>query len=128
LGAALSEGNAAIFNVQSSICNSVEWFATLNDGYVMTEALTELRPSGSRTPLKVSIVYCASCGYEPQTLELARALMHAFTYDLGSIELIPWQDGAFDVVVGGDLVHSMYRDGGFPASETVIRAVRERLR
>ena len=83
--------------------------------------------SGERQPVKVSIVYCASCGYEPQTLELTSALMHTFTYDLAAIEIIPWQDGAFDVVVDGDLVHSMYRDGGFPASETIISAVRERL-
>jgi selenoprotein W-related protein len=80
-----------------------------------------------RKPLKVSIVYCAACGYEPQTIALASALMHTFTYDLAAIELIPWQEGAFDVVVGGDLVHSMYRDGGFPANDTVIAAVRERL-
>jgi selT/selW/selH-like putative selenoprotein len=81
----------------------------------------------AKGPIKVSITYCASCGYEPQTLALTSALMHAFVYDLASIELIPWQDGAFDVVVDGDLVHSMYRDGGFPEHETIIRAVRERL-
>jgi selT/selW/selH-like putative selenoprotein len=80
-----------------------------------------------RSQAKVSITYCAACGYEPQTLELTSALMHAFTYDLAAIELIPWQDGAFDVVINGDLVHSMYRDGGFPASETILQAVRERL-
>jgi selenoprotein W-related protein len=83
-------------------------------------------PTGSK-PVKVSIVYCASCGYEPYTLDLTKALMHAFLYDLAAIEIIPWQDGAFDVVVDGDLVHSMYRDGGFPEHETVIKAVRERL-
>jgi selT/selW/selH-like putative selenoprotein len=78
-------------------------------------------------PVKVSITYCAACGYEPQTLELTSALMHAFVYELASIELIPWQDGAFDVVVDGELVHSMYRDGGFPDSASVIDAVRKRL-
>jgi selT/selW/selH-like putative selenoprotein len=81
----------------------------------------------AKQPIKVSITYCASCGYEPQTLELTSALMHAFVYELASIELIPWQDGAFDVVVDGELVHSMYRDGGFPASSAIIGAVRERL-
>jgi selT/selW/selH-like putative selenoprotein len=81
----------------------------------------------AKRPIKVSITYCASCGYEPQTLALASALMQAFLYDLASIELIPWEDGAFDVLVDGDLVHSMYRDGGFPEHETIIRAVRERL-
>jgi len=83
--------------------------------------------SASTRRVKVTIVYCASCGYEPYTLDLAKALMQTFLYDLASIELIPWEDGAFDVVVDGDLIHSMYRDGGFPEHETVIRAVRERL-
>ncbi len=78
-------------------------------------------------PVKVRIVYCASCGYEGPTLELTKALMYAFTYDLASIEIVPWQDGAFDVAVDGKLVHSMYEHGGFPASETIIAAVRERL-
>ncbi|RIK34216.1 MAG: selenoprotein [Chloroflexi bacterium] len=77
--------------------------------------------------VKVSITYCAECGYEPQTLALTSALMHEFVSDLASIELIPWHDGAFDVLVNGDLVHSMYRDGGFPENETIIRAVRQRL-
>ncbi|MFQ3632555.1 Rdx family protein [Roseiflexus sp.] len=76
---------------------------------------------------KIKIVYCASCGYEPQTLELVSALMYAFHYDIAGIEIIPWQDGAFDVAVDGELIHSMYRDGGFPAPEMIINAVRERL-
>jgi len=77
--------------------------------------------------VKVSITYCAECGYEPQTLELTSALMYEFVDKLAMIELIPWQDGAFDVAVNGDLVHSMVRDGGFPTNETILVAVRERL-
>src|SRR5204863_391837 len=46
---------------------------------------------------------------------------------LGSIELIPWEGGTFDVSVDGELVHSMSRDGGFPEHEAVKRAVRARL-
>jgi selT/selW/selH-like putative selenoprotein len=85
-------------------------------------------PLASKTDrVKVSITYCAECGYEPQTLELAGALMKNFLHELSVIELIPWHDGAFDVVVGGDLVHSMYRDGGFPEHATIIQAVRDRL-
>ena len=76
---------------------------------------------------KVKIAYCAECGYEPQTIALTDALMRAFTTQLASIELIPWYNGAFDVTVGGKLVHSMYRDGGFPEHETVINAVREHI-
>jgi selT/selW/selH-like putative selenoprotein len=77
--------------------------------------------------VKVSITYCAECGYEPQTLALTSALMHEFVADLSAIELLPWHDGAFDVLVNGDLVHSMYRDGGFPEHDTIIHAVRERM-
>ena len=78
-------------------------------------------------PVKVTITYCAECGYEPQTLALTDALMRAFTHQLSSIELVPWYEGSFDVTVGGNLVHSMYRDGGFPEHETVIAAVRAEL-
>jgi len=81
----------------------------------------------AKKPVKVTITYCASCGYEPQTLELAGALMKRFTYDLSEIELIPWDEGSFDVSVGGVMVHSMMREGGFPENETIIEAVRERL-
>jgi selenoprotein W-related protein len=76
---------------------------------------------------KVTITYCAECGYEPQTLALADALMRTFAHDLSSIELIPWYQGSFEVSVSGDLVHSMYRDGGFPEHATIIDAVRTRL-
>lgn len=81
----------------------------------------------AKRPVKVTITYCAECGYEPQTLALAGALMTEFLYELSAIELIPWHEGSFDVSVGGDLVHSMYREGGFPEHEEIARAVRARL-
>ncbi len=77
--------------------------------------------------IKVRIVYCASCGYEGPALDLARDLLLTFRYNLAAIELIPWQDGTFDVAVGPLLVHSMLRDGGFPVSATIIAAVRAQL-
>jgi selenoprotein W-related protein len=79
------------------------------------------------TPVKVSITYCAECGYEPQTLALADTLMRTFGHQLASIELIPWYEGSFEVSVGGRLVHSMYRDGGFPEPATIVDAVKAAL-
>jgi selenoprotein W-related protein len=78
-------------------------------------------------PVKVTISYCSECGYEGQTLELAGALMKAFGAKLSAIELVPWHDGSFDVLVNGELIHSMYREGGFPESEAMVQAVRSRL-
>jgi len=76
---------------------------------------------------KVKITYCAECGYEPETLELARALMLEFGARLSSIELIPWEGGTFEVSVDGELVHSMARNGGFGDNAAMKDAVRARL-
>ena len=77
--------------------------------------------------VKVTITYCAECGYEPQTLALTETLMKTFTHQLTAIELVPWYEGSFDVAVGGQLVHSMYREGGFPDHSRVVEAVRALL-
>jgi selenoprotein W-related protein len=79
------------------------------------------------TPVKVKITYCAECGYETQTLALAKSLMLEFAQQLSSIELIPWEGGTFDVSVDGQLVHSMKREGGFPTDDVVKQAIRGRL-
>ena len=76
---------------------------------------------------RVRITYCAECGYEPQTLALASALMTAFGDRLSAIELVPWLDGTFDVSVNGVFVRSMARDGAFPEPAAVVAAVPARL-
>lgn len=78
-------------------------------------------------PVKVKITYCAECGYETQALDLTKALMYEFGAQLSAIEIIPWEGGAFDVSVDGDLVHSMKREGGFPEYANVKSAVRSRI-
>ena len=75
-------------------------------------------------PVKVKITYCAECGYEPQTLELTKALMYEFGNRLSAIEIIPWESGTFDVSVDGQLVHSMKREGGVPEPQVISAAIR----
>lgn len=77
--------------------------------------------------VKITISYCSECGYEPAALTLIEYLMLTFKDQLASIELIPWYEGAFDVSVGDVLVHSMYRDGGFPENRAIGLAVRQQL-
>ena len=77
--------------------------------------------------VKVSITYCSECGYGPQALSLTEYLMRHFEESLSAIELIPWYEGAFDVQVGDTLVHSMYRDGGFPEHTDIGNAIKEKL-
>lgn len=78
-------------------------------------------------PVRATITYCAECGYEPQALEVAGTLMSEFGTRLAAIELIPWADATFDVRIGDRLVHSMTRDGGFPATGDIILAAHEVL-
>jgi selenoprotein W-related protein len=77
--------------------------------------------------VKVTITYCAECGYEPQTLSLTETLMKTFGHQLTAIELVPWYEGSFDVAVNGKLVHGMYRDGGFPEDTKIVEAVKAQL-
>ena len=77
--------------------------------------------------VKVTISYCAECGYESPTLQLTEYVMLKFKDRISSIELIPWFEGSFDVSVEDELVHSMYRDGGFPENEEIGEAIRRHL-
>ena len=90
-------------------------------------AVADGAKSPAPTPVKVRITYCAECGYDIQALDLAGSLLRQFGHELSSLELIPWYEGSFDVSVGGTLVHSMFRDGGFPEHETIVSAVKAKL-
>ena len=78
-------------------------------------------------PVRIQIDYCAECGYDHEALDLTAALMKEFHMYLAGITIVPAGDGAYDVRVDGDLVHSMYRDGGFGEREEIFAKIREKL-
>ena len=53
--------------------------------------------------------------------------MREFTHNLAAIELVPWYEGSFDVAINGQLVHSMYREGGFPDNNKMVAEVKKVL-
>lgn len=75
-------------------------------------------------PVQVQIDYCAECGYDHEALDLAATLMREFHMYLAGVTLKPNTSGAYDVRVEGELVHSMYRDGGFGDRQEIVAAVR----
>jgi selenoprotein W-related protein len=78
-------------------------------------------------PIKVEIDYCAECGYDHEALDLTAELMKEFHLYLGAITIKPNTSGAYDVRVDGDLIHSMYRDGGFGERQAILDAVRRKI-
>ncbi|TAK23935.1 MAG: SelT/SelW/SelH family protein [Chloroflexota bacterium] len=78
-------------------------------------------------PIKVRIDYCAECGYDHEALDLAAALMKEFHMYLDGITIKPAGDGAYDVRVDDELIHSMYRDGGFGDRTELLEIVRRKL-
>jgi selT/selW/selH-like putative selenoprotein len=71
--------------------------------------------------VKVKIVFCRKCGYHERALELARDLVHFF--DDVAVELVPGENGVFDVYVNGSLIFSRFQARRFPDSEEVLQEV-----
>ena len=78
-------------------------------------------------PVRVQIEYCSECGYDHEAIDLTAALMKEFHSYLAEIKIVPAGDGAYNVRVDGDLVHSMFRDGGFGERELILGTIRQKL-
>ena len=74
--------------------------------------------------MRVRIVYCRRCGYQDRALELARDIITFF--DDVSVELVPGDNGVFDVFVNDELVHSRFQTRRFPDSEEILSEVGRR--
>ncbi|MCG2888497.1 MAG: Rdx family protein [Sulfolobales archaeon] len=74
--------------------------------------------------MRVRIVYCRRCGYQDRALELARDIITFF--DDVWVELVPGDNGVFDVFVNGELVHSRFQTRRFFDSEEILSEVGRR--
>ncbi|MCQ4336726.1 MAG: Rdx family protein [Sulfolobales archaeon] len=74
--------------------------------------------------MRVRIVYCRRCGYQDRALGLARDIVTFF--DDVSVELVPGDNGVFDVFVNDELVHSRFQTRRFPDSEEILSEVGRR--
>ena len=74
--------------------------------------------------MRVRIVYCRRCGYQDRALDLARDIITFF--DDVSVELVPGNNGVFDVFVNDELVHSRFQTRRFPDSEEILSEVGRR--
>jgi selT/selW/selH selenoprotein domain len=68
--------------------------------------------------MRVRTVYCRRCGYQGRALELARDIITFF--DDVSVELVPGNNGVFDVFVDDELMHSRFQTRRFPDSEEIL--------
>ncbi len=61
-----------------------------------------------RKKYRVSIEYCASCNYRPQTIRVSDELLSSYQHVIEELILIPGSGGIFDVKVNDQLIFSKY--------------------
>ncbi len=61
-----------------------------------------------RKKYRVSIEYCASCNYKPQTMRVSEELLSSYQHVIEELILIPGSRGIFDVKVNDELIFSKY--------------------
>jgi selenoprotein W-related protein len=76
--------------------------------------------------VNIEIEYCDECGYLEPALRLTQALLQTHAHYIAGIRLVPSGDGAFEVTIDGELVHSAIQTARFPKAEEIRAAVQQR--
>ena len=71
--------------------------------------------------MKLTIVFCRKCGYQDRAVELARDVLNFF--DDVSVEIVPGDNGVFDVYLDGELIFSRHKERRFPLNEEVLSVI-----
>ena len=74
---------------------------------------------------RVSITYCARCGWLLRASWMAQELLTTFAADLAEVALRPGPSGAFRIDVDASTVWDRTINGGFPDIADLKRRVRD---
>ena len=77
--------------------------------------------------MKLTIEYCEECLFLGRALEVAKAVLERFAWDLEAVELRPGHDGVFTVALDGDALFRIGEDGRPPTPEEIVRRLEPKL-
>lgn len=78
--------------------------------------------------VEIEIEYCDECGYLEPALRLTQALLQTHAHYIAGVKLVPSGDGAFEVTIDGELVHSAIETARFPRADEIRAALQQRVR
>lgn len=85
-----------------------------------------LKKSMPREP-RIEIEYCTQCRWLLRAAWMAQELLTTFPDEIGEIALIPGTGGIFEIRVGGELLWSREKQGGFPEIKVLKQLIRDRV-
>ena len=85
-----------------------------------------LKKSMPREP-RIEIEYCTQCRWLLRAAWMAQELLTTFPDEIGEIALIPGTGGLFEIRVGGELLWSRKKQGGFPEIKVLKQLIRDRV-
>lgn len=63
----------------------------------------------------------------PRAVSLADKLLGMYKNGIGEVAVVPSDGGAFEVSVGGEIVHSKLETGRFPSERALVREIGSKL-
>ena len=76
---------------------------------------------------RIEIEYCTQCRWLLRAAWMAQELLTTFPDEIGEIALIPGTGGLFEIRVGGELLWSRKKQGGFPEIKVLKQLIRDRV-
>ncbi|MGB9096123.1 SelT/SelW/SelH family protein [Erwinia sp.] len=72
----------------------------------------------------ITIHYCSQCNWLLRAGWMAQELLHTFSTDLASVNLVPGTGGIYQVLIDGHIIWDRKTEGGFPEAKELKQRVR----